>query len=270
MQVQTVNGPNGPVGFTTRGRGPALVLIAGLGATHAVWGELPAILARRFRVVALDNRGVGASRAGAPFTLDRAVEDLAAVLDVLSIRKTAVLGASMGGTIALTVAARLRERITAVAAASCAARLSAHGRRSLEVLRTLLEHLPPAAFGRALMAMAFAPPFAERSPAFVDEAARLYGPAPDDVPGTRRQLEHLLRGWNLVPELGAVTAPCLLLAGRRDPIVAVEDTVAVADHLPAAEIVALEDAAHSVLAEGGQAVLDRVVAFLASGRNPGA
>jgi len=262
MQVQTVNGPNGPVGFTARGGGPALVLLAGLGATAAIWGELPAILARRFRVVAVDNRGVGASRAGAAFTIGRAVEDVEAVLDVLSIGNAALLGASMGGTLALAAAARLGGRVTAVVAASCAAHLSVHGRRSLERLRTLLEHLPPRAFGAALMGMAFAPPFTERHPGFVDEAARLYGLAPEDVPGTRAQLEHLLEGWDLRPELAGAGARCLFLAGRRDPVVALEDTLAAAAAVPDAETLVLEDAAHSVLAEGGEAVLERVVRFL--------
>ncbi len=269
MQVQTVNGPNGPIGFTSQGRGPVLVLLAGLGATHAVWGELPAVLGRRFRVVTLDNRGVGASREGEPFTIRRAVEDLEAVLDVLSIPRAALLGASMGGTLALAAAARLAGRITGVVAASCAARLSVPGRRFLELLGTLLEHLPPGEFGAALMQLAFAPPFVARFPGFVDQAARLYGLEPEDVPGTRRQLEHLLEGWDLTPELARITAPCTLLAGRRDPIVPVEDTLAIAERIPGARTVVLDDAAHSVLAEGGEAVLERVATFLLGTGKPG-
>ncbi len=262
MQVQTVNGPHGPIGFVTRGRGPAVVLLAGLGASHRIWGELPALLARRFRVIALDNRGVGASRAGRSFTFPRAVDDLQAVLDVLSIPKATLLGASMGGSIALAAAARLPARLTAVVAASCAARLSRHGRRSLELLRTLLCSLPPEEVGRALMSLAFAPPFAERYPEFVAEAERLYGLDEDDVPGALAQVEHLLAGWDLTGDLAGCRVPALLLAGRRDPIVAVEDTIQAAEALPRAETLVLDEAAHSVLAEGGEEVLHAVGGFI--------
>lgn len=262
MQVQTVNGPHGPIGFVTRGRGPALVLLAGLGATHRIWGELPALLARSFKVIALDNRGVGASRDGRPFTVWRAVDDLEAVLDVLSIPKAALMGASMGGAIALAAAARIPARLTSVVAASCAASLSRHGRRSLELLHSVLRHLPAAEVGRSLMALAFAPPFAERYPEFVAEAARLYGLDEADVPGALAQAEHLLAGWDLTGELAGCRVPALLLAGRRDPIVAVEDTLQTAAALPQAETLVLEDAAHSVLAEGGDSVLRAVTSFV--------
>ena len=72
--------PAHKVGFEL-GDGPPLVLIAGLGATCRIWGSLPELLGRQFRVIAVDNRGVGGSRAGEPFTLAGAANDLRAVLD---------------------------------------------------------------------------------------------------------------------------------------------------------------------------------------------
>lgn len=261
MQVQTVNGPNGPIGFTTTGHGPPLVLLAGLGATRRLWGDLPAILGRRFRVIVIDNRGVGASRAGETFTIDRALDDLEAVLDALSVGRAALLGASMGGTLALAAAARRPQRISSVVAASCAAHLSRHGRLSLGLLRSFITHLPPASVGQALMTLAFSPAFTEQHSEFVAESARLYGLAPEDVSGARAQAKHLLEGWDLRAELAACTLPALLLAGRRDPVVAVEDTLAAAAALPGCETLILDDAAHSVLAEGGESVLEQIVCF---------
>jgi hypothetical protein len=46
-------------------------------------------------------------------------------------------------------------------------------------------------------------------------------------------------------------------------VVAPEDTASLADALPDAELITVADAAHSVLAEGGSAVLERVLTFLA-------
>jgi pimeloyl-ACP methyl ester carboxylesterase len=113
------------------------------------------------------------------------------------------------------------------------------------------------------MSLAFAAPFAQRFPGFVDEAARLYGLDPDDLPGATHQVERLLVGWDLRPQLAQLEVPALVLRGERDPIVAPEDTAELAAILPSAELVSVPSAAHSVLAEGGGAVLDRVLDFLA-------
>jgi len=262
MRSFTVGGPNGPVAGIDGGQGRVVVLLAGLGATHRLWGELPAVLARRFRVVALDPPGVGASRGGGPFTLHRAAADVWTALDALEIERAALLGASMGGLVALAAGLVHPDRVSRLVVASAAAHLSRHGRRVLATLSQLLDHLPPESFGRALMAFGFAPPFAELHGDFVDAAAGLYGPEPEDVPGAGAQVRHLLGGWDLRPELGGLEVPALVLAGGRDPVVAREDTREIADALPRARFVLVPDAGHSVLAECGREVFDQVMRFL--------
>jgi pimeloyl-ACP methyl ester carboxylesterase len=168
-----VDTPRGPVAGIETGRGAALVLVAGLGSSHRIWGDLPGVLARRFTVIAIDNRGIGGSRSGQPFSLADAALDVVAAVDGRGHHHFALLGASMGGAIALATALQAPHRVRCLVLASCAARLSGHGRRSLELLRDLLRHLPPERVGPALMTMAFAPPFSRRFPGLVDEAARL-------------------------------------------------------------------------------------------------
>ena len=239
------------------------MLIAGVGSTHRIWGDLPKVLGRRFRVIAIDNRGVGGSRSPHPFAISDAALDVLAAADSRGCQRFGIVGASMGGLIALATAIEAPRRVGCLVLASCAAFLSGHGRRSLELLRDLLRHLPPERVGPALMTLAFAPPFAERFPAFVDEAARSYGIEPDDVSGAQTQLDRLLMGWDLRSDVRQLRVPSLVLAGARDPVVAAEDTSSLAAALPNAERLMIPDAAHSVLAEGGSAVLERVLAFLA-------
>ncbi len=263
MTMFTVDGPNGPVAGIDEGNGPAVALLAGLGATHRLWGELPALMARRFRVVALDPRGVGGSRGGATFTVERAASDVWAALDARGIDRVALVGASMGGLVALAAALVQPERVSHLVAISAAAHLSRHGRRVLGALAEVLERLPAKSFGRTLMTFGFAPPFAERHGDFVDAAAELYGPTPEDVPGALAQLRHLLEGWDLRPRLPVLTVPALVMGGGRDPIVALEDTREIAAALPRARLVVIPDAGHSVLAEGGLEVLEELTSFLA-------
>ncbi len=257
-----IDGSTGPVAGSSVGEGPCLVLVAGLGASRNLWGELPSLLAKTFTVVTMDNRGIGGSRGGAPFTADGAAKDVWAILDHLGRRETSLLGASLGGLIALRMALYQPQRVSRMVIASTAARLTSHGRRSIGLLRDMLEHFPPEVFGRSLMTLGFAAPFHRRLPGFVDQAAQLYGLDPLDVPGTLAQAEHMLDAWDGREALKSLQIPALVIAGRRDAVVAWEDTAEIAEALPHAEFICAPDAGHSVLAEGGKAVFDRVVEFL--------
>ena len=261
MQNLIVEGPNGPVGVAITGGGPPLVLAAGVGSTSRIWGELPALLGRHFTVICPDNRGIGGSRNGLEFTLVRAADDIVTVLDRLGFSTAFLFGASMGGAICLQAAIRHPARVAGVAVASCAAHLSRHGRRMLDLLDAAARYLPPREFGHTLMTLAFAPPFHEAHPELVEAVVDLYGPDPEDIRGTLDALAHLREGRDFRPELAAITAPVLVLAGERDTIVAREDTKEIADRIPGSTFHIVPGAGHSVLAEGGTEVLERLVNF---------
>jgi pimeloyl-ACP methyl ester carboxylesterase len=90
------------------------VLVHGLAYDRRGWGPLPQLLAQDFRVVLLDNRGVGDSDApeGA-YTVAQMADDVAAVLDAAGIARANVFGVSLGGFItqelALSHPARVRK-----------------------------------------------------------------------------------------------------------------------------------------------------------------
>jgi 3-oxoadipate enol-lactonase len=93
--------------FTTR---PALLLIQGLGFDSSGWGAVIGHLRRRFRLVLMDNRGIGRSAAGS-VSVPAMVGDVLAVLDDIGIGAVHVLGASLGGMIAQDLAIRHPERV---------------------------------------------------------------------------------------------------------------------------------------------------------------
>ncbi len=262
MKRLSVPTPNGPVSGIEVGQGPPVVLLSGLGSTHRIWGELPVAMARRARVIAIDNRGVGGSRAGAGFTLQGAAEDLLAVLDELAIERASLLGVSMGGLIALATALARPEQIERLVLCSCAPQLSGHGRRIMALLRDLLYYLPGERAAADLMTLAYGPWYHEQFPAFVTQSATLYGIDEDDRQGALSQVEHLLLGWDLRRQLAELRMPALVVAGQRDPIVAPEETEELARLLPFAELLEIPNAAHSVLAEGGIDVIERLHSFL--------
>ncbi|MFZ5452097.1 MAG: alpha/beta fold hydrolase [Thermodesulfobacteriota bacterium] len=89
------------IGYKLAGAGEPLVLIPGLGNTMEVWPpQLLEGLSRKYRLIILDNRGMGHSTANAaPFTYGLFAGDVISLLDALGVQKTKVLGFSMGSAI---------------------------------------------------------------------------------------------------------------------------------------------------------------------------
>src|SRR5271157_4544854 len=84
-----------------QGQGAPVLLIMGLGYTSVMWYRTRPVLARRYRTLALDNRGVGRSDVPpGPYSIATMASDAAAVLDAAGIARAHVFGVSMGGMIA--------------------------------------------------------------------------------------------------------------------------------------------------------------------------
>jgi aminoacrylate hydrolase len=88
------------------GAGPDLLLVTGLGGTAAFWDPVVEPLARRFRVLRFDQRGIaGSTRGTAAVDIDRLAADSFAVLEHAgSGGKALLLGHSTGGVILQTMA----------------------------------------------------------------------------------------------------------------------------------------------------------------------
>src|SRR5690606_13044708 len=100
------------------GKGPALVFIHGLGARADRWRHnLGPLAAAGYRCIAIDLPGHGfASKAGiAPFSVPRCAAWLDAILRQLGIEHCALVGTSLGGYIAATMACQAPRRVHALA-----------------------------------------------------------------------------------------------------------------------------------------------------------
>jgi 3-oxoadipate enol-lactonase len=103
--------------------GPAIVLLNSLGTTHRMWdGQLPAL--EGWRVVRYEANGHGEStlRDG-PVTIETLADDLVALLDHVSIRRTVLCGCSMGGLLAIQVAATHPDRVAGAVLANTGAKV---------------------------------------------------------------------------------------------------------------------------------------------------
>lgn len=102
---------------------PVIVFLNSLGTTHGMWDwQLSAL--HDWRVVRYEHNGHGESelRSG-PVTLETLADDLLALLDHLGVERAVLCGCSMGGLIALRVAATHPARVTGAVLANTGARL---------------------------------------------------------------------------------------------------------------------------------------------------
>ena len=99
--------------YEVHGAGPTVVLSHGVGSNHLHWWQQVPVWSKHFRVITFDHRGFGFSGEdgrGPPAFVD----DLIGLLDHLEIRRTALVGQSMGGVTVAGVASRQPKRISAL------------------------------------------------------------------------------------------------------------------------------------------------------------
>lgn len=102
---------------------PTLLLLHGWTVTSDLnWFTAYRRLGDHYRIVALDHRGHGRGvRSSEPFTLEACADDAAALCEVLGIERCAVVGYSMGGTVAQLVWHRHRDLVDALVLCSTGA-----------------------------------------------------------------------------------------------------------------------------------------------------
>lgn len=259
----------GPVnyGYYRFGSGPPLVLIGGLGSTTSSW-TLPLLhrLSRRHELIVFDNRGIGFSTDAdrAPLTIQSMASSTVGLLDALALERPDVLGWSMGGKIALTLAALHGDKVGKVVAVSADAGSTNTVPPSQEVLDLLMD--PDATPDQILELF-----FPEDEQAAAARYAVVYAAMPRDDPQQEalpRQAEAIARFvaaqevWDRLPE---VSNPVLLIAGAEDVVTPAENSERVAERLPNAELVTVPDAGHAVLFQEEDALVPLIESFLGGG-----
>lgn len=164
------------------GRGMGMVFIHGLGDSPHAFDQIAPEFRDRFRVIAYARRGHGRSEVVGPYTHSVLAEDLRQLLDSLRIRKTVLVGWSLGGNELAEFTAAHPDRVAGLVFLECYD-------LSLPQARALLGHYPvassptaadlrnPAAF-RAWW-KSVASPNDPLTPAMEAEIADLTAPSPD-------------------------------------------------------------------------------------------
>jgi pimeloyl-ACP methyl ester carboxylesterase len=261
---------------------PPLLLVMGLGMQMINWDlELcEELAARGFRVIRFDNRDSGLStqvdapvpnlvramaglRIDAPYLLEDMAGDAFALLDHLGIEAAHVMGASMGGMIAQTMAIRRPERVLSLTSIMSTTGERRAGRPKLRVWGVLTRRAPTEKDAYVEHFVRVFRMIGSRGfPTDVDrvrEAAAATYERGHHPAGTGRQLAAIMASGDRTEELREVRVPTTVIHGEDDPLIPFRGGQATARAIQGAKLIAIPGMGHDLPREVWPQVVDAVV-----------
>ena len=228
---------------------PVVLMIQGLGADKHGWDMQRYLLAVRYRVIAFDNRGAGRSdKPFSSYSLEAMADDALAVMDACDAERAHVVGASMGGALALLFADRHLERVSSLTLVCTAGRNHQWRRELLESWATAATEQGMGAMSREAARWVIGPrSFRRLMPVF-----GWLGPLGLNRPAhafTAQVRAILAHDDSTVDMLHQITCPAMVVVGNQDILTPRGDSEELAEKLPNAELVVISGAAHGLMVE---------------------
>lgn len=243
-----VETPTSTIHYTISGEGDrTLLLIMGLGGHATEWGE-PFLSGLRpnYRVITMDNRGIAESQSSVPaWTLADMAQDALAVLSASQSERAYVAGTSMGGMVAQCVALAEPARVEKLVlmSTSFGGAQSVPPEPAAMVLFGPMPGVSAAEVQRRSLQVLTTPGFAAANDAFIEafvarrELVRTRGQV------FQAQLNALL-GDDRAQRVRDLRMPTLVLHGRNDVLIPADNGRLLAERIPGAELVLLDDCGH--------------------------
>lgn len=256
---------------------PPLVLLEGMGAQMIGWqrGFVDLLVASGLRVIRMDNRDVGLSdklgnwrEHGAVYSLVDMADDVCRVLDDLGLSSAHIVGQSMGGIIAQTMALHRPDRVRSLGLIYTAPAFDEAYIQPdfLKKLRAGLPRLPfriprwwlMRMFEADLKSLAAIPYGLD--PAWSRELLHRSYDRGFRIDGIARQLTAVMAGFDYRPLLGIITVPTTIIQGHVDHAVKADAAFALAAGIPDAGLHLFPGMGHAV----GNALWPEFVTIIAA------
>jgi pimeloyl-ACP methyl ester carboxylesterase len=265
MGIVRVDGAR--IAYRRIGSGRPLVVLNGLAATGADWD--PSFidrLASANELILLDNRGIGASTDNrAPFDIDQLADDTARVIEALEFERVSVLGWSMGGFIAQTLALQHPACVDKLILLSTDAGGVDAELASPAVRSQLIDTSgTPREQARRLLSLLFPGVLADS----------IYDQYGDIVAAARAQLSPdlvqrqaaAMDAWHrdgTGDRLGELRTPTLVAAGTEDIVIPTSNALTLVNAIPGAWLAQFKEGGHAFMAQYPRPLADLINAFLA-------
>ncbi len=257
------------IAYRRVGNGRPLVVLNGFSATSADWD--PSFidrLASSNQLILLDNRGIGRSTDhGQPFDIAKLADDAARVIEMVGIEQVNVLGWSMGGFIAQTLALQQPGRINKLILLSTDPGGSDADRASTAVWSQLIDMSgTPQEQARRLLSLLFPS----------DVAESIYREFGDIVAATRAQLSSDLVNRHVAAmdarhrigignRLGQMNVPVLIATGTADIVIPPSNALKLVNAIPGAWLAQFNGGGHAFMAQYPRPLANLVNSFLELG-----
>ena len=261
-----VNGTQ--IAYRRIGNGRPLLVLNGFAATSADWDPLFIHgLASSNELILLDNRGIGSSTDdGKPFDIIRLADDAAHVIETLGFERISVLGWSMGGFIAQTLALQCPDRVNKLVLLSTDAGGSDADLGSAAVWSQLVDTSgTPHEQARRLLSLLFPSDVAE---SFYREFGDIVAAARARLsPDLINRQAAAMDAWhrNGVGDLRGISAPVLVATGSEDVVIPPSNAVRLVNAVPNAWLAQFPHGGHAFMAQYPAPLADLINCFLAVG-----
>lgn len=242
------------------GDGPTVVLLHGLFGSARNFGSVQRALKPLFHVIAMDARNHGASPHEAGMRYTTLAADVLETMDALEVTRSAVIGHSMGGKTAMTLAIMAPDRVGRLLVADIAPVPYRHGNNSIaDAMRAIPLHagLTRAEADAALMD---AVPIAAVRTFLLQNLQ--FGPQPHWRIGLNEIAAAIpdLEGWET--QSGGFSGPTLFVSGAQSNYVLPEHRPVIRALFPAARFVSVKNTGHWLHADNPAGFLSVAEAFL--------
>jgi pimeloyl-ACP methyl ester carboxylesterase len=243
---------------------PAIVLWHSLLFDGGMWRYQIEPLAELGRVVSFDGPGHGKSEVPPPFSLEDNADAMLDALGELRIDKAVFVGLSWGGMVAMRMAVQHPSRVAALALldTSAAPELRAKAvKYRIFVSFTRRFGLPKQLADAQILPLMFSDRMLAEHPEVAERFVRTVNGYPRE--GTARAaLAVVIHRKDIVPKLGAIRVPTLVVCGRQDRAIDPARSEEIAARIPGARLVWIEAAGHVSALEQPAAVNAALVPFV--------
>ena len=261
--VKVAQTERGAVGYRSVGSGPALVMIMGFGSSMEDWQpSFVDDLAKTHRVVIFDNAGIGKSDPlESTVKMAGMADQTSALIDELGLGKPDVLGWSMGGMVAQSLALRHPDQVNHLVLSA-----TQPGNGKAKVIPKKAAKAVAESSAEEFLAALFPDDQKAALKAYADGLSEYTdrSTVPDGVYGPQRAA---INGWIAGDEpdgdkASAATLPVLAAHGKDDTFIPASNTTLLAKLYPNAERQLYDDAGHAFLFQADTDYVSRVNTFL--------
>ncbi len=251
--------------YEITGEGEPLLLISGLNADRFFWTSTIPYLKKNFSVITYDNRGMGKNKLFEPeCTTELMANDLINLLDHLKIKKTHIVGHSLGGCIAQQIAIHHPDRVNKLVLCSSQAKLLSLRKFSIKTnIELMKSDVPPEIIIKNMMSWLFGHTFLDdpkKQTLFIRQA--LMKPFEESRYSYLYQVNALLN-HDTSNQLNKITCPTLAICGEEDILSPPTNSQYLADNISAAKLFIFENAGHMLPVEDPEGFSRCIIEFLA-------